>query len=88
MSAAWRLRLQPSEPGWLDAGMRAPLLDTTRAHQELGWRPTRDALAVLRELLAGIRDGAGGETPPLDSDAGGPLRTGELATLAGTREHA
>lgn len=88
MAAAWRLRLQPSPPGWLDMGMGVPLLDTTRAREELGWTPRRDALDTLRELLEGIRDRAGAETPPLDPDAAGPLRARELATLAGTREQA
>jgi UDP-glucose 4-epimerase len=86
MDAAWRLRLQPSQPGWLDMGMSVPLLDSSRIQRELGWVPRHDALATLRELLEGIRTGAGAETPPLDPDAGGPLRAKELATLAGTRE--
>ena len=86
MDLAWRLRLQPSQPGWLDMGMKAPLLDTSRAKSELGWTPRHDALDTLRELLEGIRTGAGAETPPLDPDAGGPLRARELATFAGTRE--
>jgi UDP-glucose 4-epimerase len=63
-----------------------PLLDSSRIQRELGWVPGHDALATLRELLEGIRTGAGAETPPLDPDAGGPLRAKELATLAGTRE--
>ena len=86
MAAAWRLRLQPSPPGWLDLGLQTPLLDCTRARAELGWTPRRDALETLGELLEGIRDRAGAETPPLDPAAGGPLRARELATLAGTRE--
>jgi UDP-glucose 4-epimerase len=86
MDLAWRLRLQPSPPGWLDMGMKVPLLDASRAKSELGWVPRHDALDTLRELLEGIRSGAGAETPPLDPDAGGPLRARELATLAGTRE--
>jgi nucleoside-diphosphate-sugar epimerase len=86
MDLAWHLRLQPSPPGWLDMGMQVPLLDTRRAEAELGWAPQHDARDTLRELLEGIRAGAGVETPPLDPDAGGPLRARELATLAGTRE--
>ena len=86
MRLAWRLRLQPSPPGWFDLAMHAPLLDSTRAREQLGWAPTRDADDTLRELLAGIRDRAGAPTPPLDRAAGGPLRARELATLAGTHD--
>jgi UDP-glucose 4-epimerase len=86
MRLAWRLRLQPSPPGWFDLAMRAPLLDTGRAREALGWAPTRDADDTLRELLEGIRDRAGGPTPPLEPAAGGPLRSRELATLAGTHD--
>jgi nucleoside-diphosphate-sugar epimerase len=86
MDAAFRFRLQPSPPGWLDLGLQTPLLDSTRARSELGWTPQREAVDTLRELVEGIRDGAGADTPPLDPGAGGPLRLGELATLAGARE--
>jgi UDP-glucose 4-epimerase len=86
MELTWRMRLQPSPPGWLDAGMMAPLLDTTRARTELGWEPRRGALDTIREHLEGIRERAGAQTPPLDPGAGGPLRAGELGTFAGTKE--
>jgi UDP-glucose 4-epimerase len=86
MSAAWRLRLQPSPPGWLDLGLQTPLLDSTRARAELGWAPRHDGAATLRELIDGIRDNAGAPTPPLDPTKSGPLRAHEIATLAGERE--
>jgi nucleoside-diphosphate-sugar epimerase len=76
-SASWNLRLQPSSAGWLDMGIQAPLMDTTRARNELGWVPANDAMSALRELLDGMRDGAGGTTPPLRADAGGPGRARE-----------
>jgi UDP-glucose 4-epimerase len=82
----WRLRLQPSEPGWLDLGMAVPLMDTGRIRRELGWSETRTADAALLELLDGIRTGAGAPTPPLDPRAGGPLRLGELLTGVGARD--
>ena len=46
------------------------------------WRCGADALL---ELLGGIRDGAGADTPPLDQRAGGPLRIRELLTGVGAR---
>jgi UDP-glucose 4-epimerase len=63
----WRLRLQPTPPGWLDMGMAAPVMDTGRIRRELGWAPKRSADEALLELLAGMREGAGAPTPPLES---------------------
>ncbi len=82
----WRLRLQPTPPGWLDLALETPLLDTTRARTELGWTPSRTATESLLELMEGVREGAGRETPPLDPDTSGPLRSQELATGIGERE--
>ncbi len=86
VAASYRLRLQPSEPGWIDLALNVPLLDTTRAERELGWRPQRSSIDALLELIEGMREGAGIETPPLASDAGGPLRSEELLTGVGARE--
>jgi nucleoside-diphosphate-sugar epimerase len=83
--ASWRLRLQPTSPGWLDMGMAAPLMDTTRASRELGFVPTARADETLRELVRGIRAGAGFPTPPLDPHSGGALRWREFASGVGAR---
>lgn len=80
--ATWLARLQPTPPGWLDLAMESPLLDTTRI-RALGWAPEHDGPATLLELLEGLRDRAGGETPPLHPDAGGPFRIDELRTGVG-----
>jgi nucleoside-diphosphate-sugar epimerase len=82
-AATWRLHLQPVSPGWLDLALQSPLLDAGRARAELGWRPRRNATEALQELLAGLREGAGAPTPPLDPRAGGPLRLGEFRTGVG-----
>jgi UDP-glucose 4-epimerase len=82
-AATWRLHLQPVSPGWLDLALQSPLLDAGRARAELGWRPRRNATETLQELLAGFREAAGGPTPPLDPQAGGPLRLGEFRTGVG-----
>ena len=84
-SATWRLRLQPTPPGWLDLALQVPLMSTERARRELGWEPTRGADEALLELLDGLRRGQGISTPPLDPRTGGPLRSGELATGVGAR---
>ncbi|HWN21326.1 MAG TPA: NAD-dependent epimerase/dehydratase family protein [Gaiellaceae bacterium] len=86
MAAAFRLHVQPSPPGWFDLGLRAPLLDSTRARNELAWAPQHDGERTLRELIDGIRDNAGAPTPPLDPEESGRLRRREVATLAGERE--
>jgi nucleoside-diphosphate-sugar epimerase len=85
-SVAYRLRLQPTPPGWLDLALGVPLLDTTRAREELGWEPRRGADEALLELIEGLRDGAGLATPPLARDTGGPFRLRELAGGVGRRE--
>jgi UDP-glucose 4-epimerase len=82
---SYRLHLQPSEPGWLDMGLAVPLMDTTRARTELGWEPRRGADEALRELLAGMRERAGLDTPPLARGTSGPLRVRELLTGVGRR---
>ena len=82
-AATWRLHLQPVSPGWLDLALQSPLLDAGRARAELGWSPRHSATQALSELLAGLRTGAGAATPPLDPNAGGPLRLREFRTGVG-----
>jgi len=77
---SWRLRLQPTPPGWLDMGMAVPLMDSARIRRELGWTPSHTADAALLELLDGIRRSAGVPTPPLDPRTGGLLRRREFPT--------
>jgi nucleoside-diphosphate-sugar epimerase len=81
----WKLRLQPSPPGWIDLALGVPLMDSRRAEQVLGWTPRHSAAESLLDLLAGFREGAGLDTPPLDPQTGGPARAHELATGVGAR---
>jgi UDP-glucose 4-epimerase len=83
---SWRLRLQPSPPGWIDLALGVPLMDTTRAAEELGWNPSLSSLEALEDLLGGLRGGEGFPTPPLHPQAGGPARIRELATGVGGRQ--
>jgi nucleoside-diphosphate-sugar epimerase len=73
MDLTWHLRLQRSEPGWLDMARQTPLMDTNRARQELGWAPTVSAIDAFTELLDGMGRGAGTATTPLHPRADGPL---------------
>jgi UDP-glucose 4-epimerase len=82
----WRARLQPTPPGWLDMALTVPILDTTRAREELGWSPRRSSREALLELMEGLREGEGMATPPLDPDAGGPARSGEIKSGVGARQ--
>jgi UDP-glucose 4-epimerase len=84
----YRLRLQPSEPGWVDMALATPLLDSTRAREELGWNPKISSGEALLELIDGMRTGEGADTPTLASDAGGPMRAKEVATGVGGRQGA
>jgi UDP-glucose 4-epimerase len=82
----WRLRLQPTPPGWLDLALNVPLMDVSGATRELGWSPRHGADEALLELLAGMRERAGAPTPPLDPATSGPGRLRELAGGIGARE--
>lgn len=79
----WRLRLQPTPPGWVDMALAVPIMDTTRALDELGWAPHHSSEDALLDLLAGIRESAGEGTPPLASNAGGRARAREIASGVG-----
>jgi UDP-glucose 4-epimerase len=81
------LRLQPTEPGWLDMGLAVPLMDSTRARSVLGWEPLRSATDAIAELIAGIHDGADLDTPPLSRDTSSPARYRELVTGVGGRSY-
>jgi nucleoside-diphosphate-sugar epimerase len=82
----WRLRLQPTPESWVDMALAVPLLDTTRAREELGWQPKRTAGEALLDLIEGMREGAGTPTPPLDPGTSGPARVRELLTGVGGRD--
>lgn len=84
----WRAHLQPADPGWIDLALGVPVMDTGRARRELGWEPRVGSLEALGELLTGIRESAGGATPPLARGAGGPLRAGEVASGVGEANRA
>jgi UDP-glucose 4-epimerase len=83
---SWKLRLQPSPPGWIDLALGVPMMDTTRAREELGWEPTMTSLEALDDILRGMRNAEGGPTPPLEPTAGGPMRAREVATGVGQRQ--
>ncbi len=75
-AATYRLRLQPTEPGWVDLAFAAPVMDCSRARDLLDWAPTTVAGDVLAELFDGMRDRAGTTSPVLR-----PRHLAQLPTL-------
>jgi nucleoside-diphosphate-sugar epimerase len=78
----FRLHLQPSDLGWVDMALQTPLLDSTRAREELGWQPQRSSEDAIRDLLDGLAADVGLGTPPLERRS----RVRELAGGVGSRE--
>ncbi|MDQ3767528.1 MAG: NAD-dependent epimerase/dehydratase family protein [Actinomycetota bacterium] len=83
--ATWLMYLQPTPPGWLDMGLKVPIMDASRAHDELSWRPRFSSSEALLELLEGMRMEAGTPTPPLDPATSGRGRVREILTGMGRR---
>jgi nucleoside-diphosphate-sugar epimerase len=64
VEASWRLRLQATDGGWIDMAAGAPIMDTARAHDLLGWTPRRSSLESLTEMLDGLGAGKGRQASP------------------------
>ena len=54
LAALWHLRLEQVDPGWVDLAYAVPLLDSSRAERELGWRPLHNEADVIEELIDGM----------------------------------
>jgi nucleoside-diphosphate-sugar epimerase len=83
--ASWQAHAQPTPPGWVDLALNVPIMDTTRARTELGWEPKHSAGDALMDLLNGLRDGSGADTPPLAPETSGPGRVREFMSGVGSR---
>jgi UDP-glucose 4-epimerase len=82
---SWRMRLQPTPPGWLDMALNVPLMSSERAREQLGWTPRHTSVEALEELVEGMREGRGAKTPPLEADSAG-ARLEDLKTGVGARQ--
>jgi nucleoside-diphosphate-sugar epimerase len=69
---SWRLRLQPTDVGWVDLALGVPLMSTEKARTELGWQPRHDAREALVEAIEGVHTASGGPSPVLRA-VRGPL---------------
>ncbi len=66
VSLSWRLRLQATDPGWIDLSTSIPVMSTARAREVLGWRPTVSSTEALRSLVDAFAGGRGlPASPPL-----------------------
>ncbi|MGN6403242.1 NAD-dependent epimerase/dehydratase family protein [Sinomonas sp.] len=57
--ASWELRLQRSDPGWIDMALQVPVMDTTRARTELGWEPRRTSQEAVSAVIGGMQEASG-----------------------------
>jgi nucleoside-diphosphate-sugar epimerase len=63
---SWRLRLQASDPGWIDLATSVPLMSTERAREVLGWSPTVSSTTAVRQLVDALAADRGlPPSPPL-----------------------
>jgi UDP-glucose 4-epimerase len=75
---SWWLRLQPVDVGWVELGLKAPLMSCNRIATELDWRPLVDGVTALTELIDGMAGRAYAPRPPLSADPELPGRFGGL----------
>lgn len=56
MWVSWKLRLQNADPGWLDIAATVPVMSTSRARDELGWKPRVPSSVALDEIVRGVAE--------------------------------
>jgi UDP-glucose 4-epimerase len=64
------LRVVAVTPGWYDVATRSPLMDTSKARNDLGWRPAWSSTEAARELIDGLAHGAVGTSAAMGWTAG------------------
>ena len=64
VTGTWKAHLQPTDAGWIDMGLNAPVMDTARA-RSLGWAPRHPTGEVLADFLAALKEGRGNGSPAL-----------------------
>jgi nucleoside-diphosphate-sugar epimerase len=61
---SWGLRLQASDPGWIDMAANVPVMSTARVREELGWTPRYNSLEAMQAVLDGLSEGGGVKASP------------------------
>ena len=78
VKALHRSRLVPMDEGWLDMATTAPMMDITKAKNELGWQPRTTGAQALAELLDGLRSGRGARSAPMRPRGRSPVASPPL----------
>lgn len=65
IKAAHRAGVLPTDEGWLDMGRHVPVMDNSRAKQELRWALEHTGAEALEELVEGMAAGVGAASVPL-----------------------
>lgn len=65
VTVAYESRAVRTDPGWVDMAMGAPVLDTARIKEELGWVPRFTAGEAVADLLGGMTVGQGAGSAPM-----------------------
>lgn len=61
----WKLRIQPTDAGWIDMAAGAPVMDTGRARRLLDWEPKVSSVDAIAQLLDGMAAGEGVAPSPV-----------------------
>ncbi|MCU1516666.1 MAG: epimerase [Pseudarthrobacter sp.] len=61
----WKLRIQPTDAGWIDMAAGAPVMDTGRARRLLDWEPRMSSIDAIAEVLDGMATGEGVAPSPV-----------------------
>ncbi|MEW9531620.1 NAD-dependent epimerase/dehydratase family protein [Microbispora sp. NPDC049125] len=69
VAAGWHLRLIPASPGLVEMALQIPIMDVSRARDELGWTPRHSGTDALRAVIEGMGKRSGMDTPPLTPDS-------------------
>jgi len=64
VGCTWALRLQATDPGWIDMAANVPVMSTARVREELGWTPRYNSLEAFQAVLDGLSEGDGVQASP------------------------